>query len=145
MWKRRRFISPLTTSRITCPHWAQCQLAKPDLQKRQKDGCGFHFRDMIFQRIGLMEQKALLLDSASCNSLTNEVHSILLLLTQIGWGQTHWDETMPQISWTYAMNGFKGKNQYLELDQETNWQPVQLTEQWYNMGSFRSSKNCLYR
>lgn len=44
---------------------------------------------------------------------------------------------------SHGVEGFKGNNQYLEVDLEANWQIVHLIEQWCNMGLSRVPKNCL--
>lgn len=60
--------------------------------------------------------------------MTDSVHSMPLLPAWVRWANPIWGETVPQITWTNDMKGFKGKNQYLELDLEANWQPMQLVE-----------------
>lgn len=39
-------------------------------------------------------------------------------------GSSDWNKLVPQITWTHALDGFIGDNQYVELDTETNWQPM---------------------
>lgn len=58
-----------------------------------------------------------------------------------GASQSHCDETVPQVTGTHQMQGFKGDKQHLELHLEANRQWVQHAYQWCNMGHYKSPEN----
>ncbi|ETE65616.1 Mitochondrial carnitine/acylcarnitine carrier protein, partial [Ophiophagus hannah] len=73
----------------------------------------------MFHRSGATAEKALLLNPAK--------HASYIGMN--GTGQSQWGETVPQVTWTHVMKGFKGDPQHLELHPETDWQPM---EQWFH-------------
>lgn len=68
-----------------------------------------------------------LLDPASRNSLNDGICSMPPLVGTNGADQSQWDKTLPQVTWTHAMQSFRSDNQHLELYPKANWQSVQLT------------------
>lgn len=51
-------------------------------------------------------------------------------------------ETVFQVDWIHAMEGFKADDQHLELHPEVDFQPFQLMKQWCNMDHSMEPKHC---
>lgn len=125
------------------PYGGLIHLAEPDhkaLTETQKVGCQLISGGKIFQRAGAMVEKVLLLDTASQNSLTGSALCPLCWCRL--WGGSPIGQTVPQVTWICAMQGFIGNNQHIQLQLEAHWQPVHLMEQWCNMGHSRDPKYC---
>lgn len=87
------------------------QIGLHALMEELLGGCECHHGGTMFQRTGVF---------FLTNFLTNGVHNMLV---------SGMRETILQITSTYAMKGFRGDNQHLELHSEANRQLMQLTEQ----------------
>lgn len=105
--KRRGLSNPLTTSRMPFPHWGPRPVGRTRSSSplAKRISVDLNLGSTMFQNVGILAEKALLLSPASLNSWTDGVQSMPLLL--VWGGLTYWSEPFPQITLTHARKGLR--------------------------------------